>query len=218
MIKVIVVYDNKDPVLGTYFEGCKKYLLSALEYQREFVNNKPHTISSLHCNKNYIGSLISSYESNPFIFVAYSHGNEKALRCGGNSYVEKNVNTHKFKNSLFYAMACSTGKELGEDLIKKKCLAFIGYKNEISGFLGDSKKNISINCDNVGIITFLSNDITIFEAFEKMKKYYTQQIDRLYEFKDMLFAGDLVENRESLVFFGEKNLKKGFFSTKRSKP
>jgi len=57
-------------------------------------------------------------------------------------------------------------------------------------------------------MAFLLEDITISEACTKMKNYYTQEIDRLTNFKDMLFAGHLVEARDSLVCLGNGNLKK----------
>lgn len=208
MINIIVAYDNEDVKLGTYFENCKNQLLSILEEHHALVNNKPHEVSTRHCNNVYIDLLLPKYNAYPFIFIAYSHGNEKALCCRDNNYVEKDANTHNFTNSLFYTTACSVGKELGEHLISKGCLAFIGYKNSINVYRQDIKNRISMNCDNAGIITFLLDDITIFEAYERMKNFYTQQIDKLYEVKDMLFAADLVETLDALVFFGNRDLRK----------
>jgi len=203
MINLIVACDNKDAKLGKYFQDSKKYLLPFLRKQY-----KLHRISSVNCNKGYINLSMLKYKPNPFVFIAYSHGNEKALRCRSNSYVEKGVNTHNFAKSLFYTTACLTGKELGNDLIKNGCWAFIGYDSETIAFLEDSKKKISINCDNVGIMVFLTEDITIFDAFNKMKNYYTQQIDKALEFEDILFVANLVKMREALVFFGNKKLRK----------
>jgi hypothetical protein len=195
MIKIMIAYDDKDLELGTYFEDCKKQLVSILGEQNDLLKYKLNEISSDCCNSVYINSLMPQHMSNPFIFIAYSHGNEKALCCGNNCYIEKNVNTQ--------------GKELGEDLINKGCLAFIGYKTETIAFLEGSMKEISIKCDNAGIMEYLSNDITIFEAFEKMKNCYTQQIDRvLNDEKFTVFAAALVEARDSLVFFGKSDLKK----------
>jgi hypothetical protein len=208
MINFIIAYDNNDAALGTYFEDCKNQLLGVLREQNGLVNDKVREISGNQCNNAHIDMLISQYQLNPFIFIAYSHGNEKALCCGNNYYVEKDVNAHYFVNSLFYTTACSVGKELGAHLIKNGCLAFVGYKNEIHAYKQNDKKEISKNCDNAGIIAFLSDDITISEAYMKMKNYYTQQIDRLNDVRDMLFAGDLVKARESLICLGNKDLKK----------
>jgi hypothetical protein len=205
MINVIIAYDNRDANLGTYFEDCKNQILPILKRS----NTELHEISSIKCNNAYIDFTIPKYNSKPFIFIAYSHGNESALCCNGNCYVEKDSNTHYFVNSLFYTTACSTGKRLGEDLINKGCLAFIGYGSNINVYYNqDVRKKTLMNCDNAGIVAFLSDDITIFEAYKKMKSYYSYHIDKLHETKDMLFAAELVEARDALVFLGKRDLKK----------
>jgi len=209
MINIIIVSDDADSKLGIYFKNCKQHLLSAFMKQNEYNMSE---IPSGHCNNNYIDSLLIKNTPNPFIFIAYSHGNEKALRCGENNYVEKDINTHMFLNSLFYTTACSAGKELGDDLIEQGCSVFIGYKKEKIIFLDEVRREISILCDNTGIIEFLSNDITIYEAFKKMEDIYTQQIDKLIEAYDMVFAAHLVDAREALVFLGKQDLKKGDLS------
>jgi hypothetical protein len=208
MINFIVAYDNIDIELGTYFEDCKNQLLGLLTEQNGLVNGDVCEISGKQCNNVHIDITIPTYNVSPFIFIAYSHGNEKALCCGNNRYIEKDINAHYFVNSLFYTTACSVGKELGAHLVKNGCLAFVGYKSDINAYKQIDKKDISMNCDNAGIMAFLSEDITISEACEKMKTYYTQQIDRLENVKDMLFAGNLVEARNALICLGNKNLRK----------
>jgi hypothetical protein len=207
MINFIVAYDNQDVNLGTYFEDCKNQLLDVAQGSG-LINGTVREILTNHCNDVAFGMIMPTYRPNPFVFVAYSHGNEKALCCQNNNYIEKDVNAHYFENSLFYTTACSVGKELGLHLIDKGCLAFVGYKSEIYVYKQDEKKQISRNCDNAGIIAFLSENITILEAYTKMKNYYTQEIDRLTNLKDMLFAGELVVARDSLIYFGNGNLKK----------
>jgi len=207
MISFIVAYDNQDINLGIYFEECKNQLLGVLTEHSEIVD-RVHEIAGNLCNNAYIDMTIPLHNSNPFVFIAYSHGNEKALCCGNNRYVEKDINTHHFTNCLFYTTACSVGKELGKHLIEQGCLAFVGYERIINVYQQDDKKEISRNCDNAGIIAFLSENITIFEAYTKMKSYYTQQIDRLHNIRDILFTADLVEARDALVCLGDKSLKK----------
>lgn len=205
MINFIIAYDNNDANLGAYFEECKNHLLSVLT---EELVNEIREICGNQCNDAYIDMIIPQYNSKPFIFVAYSHGNEKALCCGVGRYVEKDVNAHHFANSLFYTTACSVGKELSAHLIENGCLAFIGYDESVSAYKLTEKKEVSKNCDNIGIIEFLSDDITIWEAYMRMKNYYTQQIDKFQKIEDVMFAGDLVEARDALVCLGDKNLKK----------
>ncbi|GHT17014.1 hypothetical protein AGMMS4956_20290 [Bacteroidia bacterium] len=208
MINFVVAYDNIDTKLGMYFEECKNQLLGLLEEHNELVNGNVCEIAGRQCNNAYIDIMIPKYNTNPFVFIAYSHGNEKALCCNANFYVDKNVNARHFVNSLFYTTACSAGKELGSYLVDSGCLAFVGYKNDINVYIKTDKKDISKNCDNAGIVAFLSENITILEACKKMKTYYTQQIDKLENMKDMIFAGELVEARDALICLGNENLKK----------
>jgi hypothetical protein len=208
MINFVVAYDDRDVNLGTYFEDCKNQLLEVLGELNEFVEGKVREMPGQQCNNAAIDLVMPQYQPKPFIFTAYSHGNENALCCKNNNYIEKDNNAHHFANSLFYTTACSAGKELGPHLIDMKCLAFVGYESEICTYMQDDRKDISKKCDNAGIIAFLSENITISEAYIKMKTYYTQQIDRLNGVKDILFAGDLVEARDALVCLGNKDLKK----------
>jgi hypothetical protein len=208
MINFIIAYDNQDANLGQYFGDCKNQLLEVLREQDGLVNGEVYEIFGNKCNNAYIDMLIPQYQPNPFIFVAYSHGNERALCCGNNNYVEKDVNAHHFVNSLFYTTACSVGKELGAHLVENGCLAFVGYDDTVSAYRLTEKKDISEKCDNAGIIEFLSADITIWEAYMRMRNYYTLQINKFENLEDMIFAGDLVEARDALVCLGDKNLKK----------
>jgi len=208
MIRFIIAYDNLDSELGDYFEGCKNQLSGLLAENSALVNGEIYEMAGKQCNNAHIDIIIPRYNEHPFVFIAYSHGNETALCCGTERYVEKNINAHHFKNSLFYTTACSVGKELGYHLIANGCVAFVGYKSDIHAFIQNEKKEISKNCDNAGIMAFLSDDITISEACGRMKNYYTQQIDKLYNVDDVLFAGNLVEARDALICLGNQNLRK----------
>ncbi len=211
MINFIVAYDDRDIELGSYFDNCKNQLLGLLDELNGFLDGKICEIPSSQCNSVYIDIKIPSYNPNPFIFIAYSHGSETALHSGGNRYVEKYSNSQHFINSFFYTTACSVGKDLGHHLIELGCLAFIGYDRPINAYKQSERQEISKKCDNAGIMAFLSEDINIFESYQKMKNYYTQQIDKLEDVKDMMFAMDLIQARESLVCLGNRDLKKENF-------
>jgi hypothetical protein len=208
MINFIVACDNNDIELGAYFTDCKEQLFGVLEEQKGLINGSIHEMSGNLCNSIYIDLKIPTYHPDPFVFIAYSHGNEIALCCRGNCYIEKNINAQHFRNSLFYTSACSVGKDLGPHLIEQGCLSFIGYESEINAYKKNERKDISKKCDNAGIIAFLSGDLTIYDSYKRMKNYYTQQIDKLEDIKDIMFAMDLIHARESLVCLGNENLKK----------
>lgn len=202
MVSINIAYDNQALELGAYFEASKNDLVDFLAANHN--DYSIHEIHSARCNEVYIEVRIGAINSQRYLFIAYSHGAEDCLISGGNSYVAVNKNTNLFTNSLFYTTACSAGHKLGEDLINNGCEAFIGYNRVVTVF-SDEKQNVSIECDNCGIKMFILGR-TIGDAFSLMKAYYTQQIDRLNQFGDILSASYLVANREALVFFGNPNL------------
>lgn len=165
-------------------------------------------IPSSQCNVAYIDMVIPIISVNPFIFIAYTHGIKDGLRCNGGSFVSVG-NCQHFINSLFYSTACLIGKKLGPELINRGCKAFVGFKEESEVFQNVSYRRTFMECDNFAIKMFISSGASIGESFDAMKNYYTTKIDRLMEFgEDPLFIGALTANRESLVFLGDRALKK----------
>lgn len=207
MINVAIAFDDKDENLGNYFLNCKDDISGFFNDQKHLLKETPIFFPSEKCDQTNIDVEIAKINVAPFIFIAYSHGNENSLRCNGNSYVKKGINTNNFSKSLFYTNSCLSGKHLGKELVDNGCFAFIGYVEEIEAPLDKGYEAISINCDNSGIKTFLSDDIPISKAFTRMRNYYTKNIDK-YRDIDPFFAAMLVKNRESLVFHGNNELKK----------
>lgn len=78
----------------------------------------------------FFNQSFEKYQSQKFIAVSYSHGNEFILAGHNNAdYIIYGESTHLFKDSIFYTDACYSGKYIGQDMIKTHgCLGFIGYK------------------------------------------------------------------------------------------
>lgn len=206
MINIILISDDRDDLLGDYFLSCKSDITDFFDAHRNILDNLLIVVPSERCNQALIDFEVAKYNHSPFVFIAYSHGNERTLKCNGNSIVQAGLNTRGFLNSLFLTNSCLTGKILGEDLVVNGCTSFVGYNEEIFGFLSEQYKTVSINCENACIKSFFSENISISMAFERMKNYYSTQIDK-YEALDPLFASMLVKSRESLVILGNKELK-----------
>lgn len=209
MIRIISASDEKDAKLGSYFENSQTDIKLFLEGQSLLDGYIP--MPSRLCNPAYVELVISKYSDKPFIFVAYTHGNEKALISQKKEFVSVQ-NSCSFKNSLFYSTACLVGKELAPSLIENDCKAFVGFTEESIVYESEYRKSVSINCENSIIEEFLCGDATLREAYNSMISYYNQQIDKFTEVNDMLFASNLVSNREALVLLGDENLKKEDFS------
>ena len=210
MIRVIASIDEKDPHLGLFFDECGQRLRSLLDNSNLLQGH--FQINSQICNSAYIEIALSKKLKNrPFIFIAYTHGNEKALICQGNQYVNSE-NAYVFNGSLMYSMACLTGKTLGELLIESGCRTFIGYKESSWVFLQEDYKEITMNCEFSGLTCFFNNDLTIKECFDKMKSYYEYQINQLTSCADVLAISNLVANKEALVLLGDPNVKASDFN------
>lgn len=91
------------------------------------------------------------------------------------------------------------------------CKAFVGFNEETSVIFENlSYRQTFIECDNFALKMFMMmSDVSIGHAFNAMKNYYTNRIDRAMEFgEDIVFTSFLRENRDALICLGNKNLKK----------
>lgn len=202
MISVNIAYDNKDFVLGDFFQRCKQDLIDYLEA----TNGGDYTVDEINtgrCNEVYIQHRISSLNTNNFLFVAYSHGDADCLTAGGAAYIHLDSNAHLFSNSLFYAVACSVGARLGQHLIDSGCHVFIGYKDTF--YFLNRQLELAVNCANIGIKMFLLGK-NVGEAFRLVENFYDREIDKLMAFNDIMAAGFLTRNRNALVLIGNNDL------------
>jgi len=209
MINFFIACDERVADLGVYFEDCKNDIVGYLSEQSTLVKEVIREIKSLQCNEAYIEQIVKPFNPKPFVFIAYSHGVDNALRCNNASYVMTEGNTTTFQNSLFYSNACLIGRVLGQNLIDSGCFTFVGFTQEVLAFKFYNYKKTSIDCDNSGLKYFFSMpDVTIGQSVEAMKNYYTSQIDKLNNFKDIIFAASLTAAREALIVKGNAELKK----------
>jgi hypothetical protein len=207
MVNIVIAFDNHNAVLGQYFEDCQKDFVDLLDEQNHLVKSCSK-VPSPQCNVAYIDIAIPRINSNPFIFVAYTHGVDDGLKCNGVPFVSVS-NCRHFVNSLFYSTACLIGIKLAPELIDNGCKAFIGFKEESEVFQNASYRQTFIECDNYALKMFMTSDTTVGKAFDSMKNYYTNKIDHLIELgEDPLFIAVLTANRESLVCLGDRNLRK----------
>jgi len=203
MFKFLITYDNKDKSLGGYLNECFNDLsdhLKYLKYQQAAVS-----LSSGDCTREMIKTHTEGYGTNKFMFTAYTHGTQNSLTVSKKPFVDFD-NAINFRNSFFYTCACLTAVELGPELQRQGCLAYIGYKDKVEVLLKYS--DIFRKCKNSGIKYFLETGKKLEEAVMYMKKVYDEEVQKLAEGTDGAFiaAACLHKNRRSLEFLGDGEL------------
>jgi hypothetical protein len=192
MANTIIVVDEADSKLGDFFQVC----IEDLTIFFNNINIKTTLLNSVKLNDLSVQLITGSFET--FVFGAYSHGNKNCLVKSNNPYVSTTINNTCFNNSFFYTFSCSSGYELGSNLIENGCLCFIGYNKIIS--IWSTYIQPFVICANHGLKLFYSG-LNTFEILSEMKNQYNIEIDELYP-KDFMIASILRENRDALVKHG----------------
>lgn len=203
MINIVVAYDDNDPELGDYFELCYNDLYENLSILQGLAIN---SIRGLDCNEDGVLERIQSFEEENFGFVGLSHGNDRQLLTENDVYVDVENLSH-FCNSLFYSTACSTGIELGKELIKNNCQCYVGFKEDTYATYEDFY-DIYIECENYCLKDFFSSQNTIKESFNNMLNHFDKHILDLESKDEILVAMELIGNKDSFVLYGNEDLKR----------
>jgi len=192
MADTIIVIDELDNALGSFFQSCQNQLY-------DFFDSAGISATLLNSNKlNDLSVQMITAPFNKFIFGAYSHGGKNCLVKSNIPYVSTTVNNSSFNNSFFYTFSCSCGFELGEHLTQNGCLCFIGYNQVVS--IWSTYVHPFVNCANYGLIRFYNGDSS-YSIIKQMKDKYNEEIDAIYS-TDYIIASILRENRDALVLHG----------------
>lgn len=200
MINTLLVCDNNDSVLGDFFGKCKvetEQLIasSGLEIQKiDISGNTAFDVA--------VPMAANSINSNPFLFVSYTHGSEdELLKSGTVSFLSTNSDGNVLKNSIAYCYACEAGKNFGKEICENGTLCFIGYKDIVAVQKFFGAEDAFIECAVCGIKVLLAGNTT-GEAFTAIKEKHTEYIDDFYS-RDMLTAMIFMQNRDALVMHGD---------------
>lgn len=194
MIHLLIIKDNEDAGRGEYFEESQMHLSLQLA-NHSSINHI--ILSTTDCEQNTIDFHIRAYNSNPFIFVAYTHGGADAIYIGGQAYIDIN-NAYLFGETLFYACSCLAAKELGPRLREMGCKVFMGYNDTISSLNPDTE-SFYYTCENEFIKLFLTTESTIGDCLKGMYTKYDEYKDYLKENYSSLEASILEGNQNSFT-------------------
>lgn len=193
MANTIIVVDQADQQLGDFFQLC----INDLNIFFNGTHIQPIILNS--GNLNDLSVKLTTQPLNTFVFSAYSHGRKNCLLNSNTPYVSTTVNNTCFQRSFFYTFSCSSGDELGDNLVKNGCLCFIGYNRVIS--IWSTYLNPFVVCANHGLKLFY-NGINTSQILTEMKNQYNMEIDSVYP-KNYLISSILRENRDALILHGE---------------
>ncbi len=196
MIKIILAYDKDNHTLGEYFDYCASDI-------SQYFNDGQHGIVKITgriLNSAYMDLELLKYEKIPFLFIAYSHGTKHSL-ISDEEYLSNNSNLLPFQDSFFYTFSCSSGIELGINLVDKGARVFIGYKSDV--YIITTYQQIFAECANEGMKHFLKGE-NVRDSFSKMKEKHNEEIDNTYS-KNFLVASTIRQNRDSLILKGEQS-------------
>lgn len=192
MVNTIIAFDDQDAILGDFFNDCKTDMDDFFESKNLIYK----VLKSIHLNDLSIS--VSTQNLSPFIFGAYSHGEEDYLISLQGQYISTTLNHTCFKDSFFYTCSCSTGKTLGQKLIDEGCLSFIGYKTKFT--VWDFNRDPFIDCANLGLKLFFLG-LSTNDIIQKMKERYNHYIDNYRN--DIFGAVMLMSNKKALTLLGE---------------
>lgn len=196
-----IACDNLDNTLGAYFEECAE---ESEQYLKEYIQADPIIIKGVQLNQVNIDIRLENRGIECFIFAAYSHGVEDALKANSLPYIKSGENTHLFSKGLIYSNACLAAQDLGFDLIDNGAFAYVGYNEEIPVLEDSAAKRICKIADNYALILFLRG-ISIGEAVERAKNFLSQKILQSDEIKNQIKA-ELIEIRDAMEIVGNKEL------------
>ena len=205
MVNSLIVFDENEEKLGYFFKLCREDLdtfFNDLVFEIDIVSNGVFSI--------IIKAKTDNLKQEPFIFSAFTHGdNDSLLQDAHHPYITITDDLSSFDNSFIYAYACKSGDILGQEFINFGSKCFIGYNRTIS--IWNTWMKPFVNTATYGLKLFY-NGSTVNDVYNKIKELYNEEIDKLYK-NDFVIASILMENRDALVIYGDKNLDINNFKT-----
>lgn len=180
--------DTVDTEMGDFNLNCYYKLL-------QYFQTKNHAFTEIlgeDISDQKIESSISSFDENPFLFIAYSHGEYDKLTINADSYISRE-NAYFFNRSVIYTVSCLAAKELGQYLMDCGAISFWGYEEPF--YFTKINEGIFADCANYGILHYLeTEDVKV--AYKKAKQYYTNCAEKIDNF---LLQSQLLANRNAMV-------------------
>ena len=168
-------------------------------------------------NRNTILSLINKQK--PLLIIFNGHGSPEII-CGHKKeiIIDSKENPEILKNSIVYALSCSSAAILGPKAVERGAICFVGYENDFA--LGkDPDSEASPRYDKVAklfiepsniLVSLLLEGNSIKKSIEKAKEKMLENVWYLHTTKDfpaaIYYAPFLFGNYSSLVSHGDEDI------------
>ena len=208
---MIVIRTNHDLQTSYLYESTKEII--------KFAENKNFKVNILEENEITEQNIRKRIKTRkPSIIFFNGHGSTKELYDNNEEIFISMKSADVFKDTITFARACDSLKELGKEAVKKGCYSFIGYKNKF--FIAryhdttckpkdDPVAKPILECSN-NIVKDLIKNKTVNEAINNSHELTADYILKLI-FSQELWAPAtlqaLIYNDKSLDYEGDKNAK-----------
>lgn len=201
MINTVLIYDDQDDSLGSFFTLCaNKFLQLHYAVYNQSVNSEHKTES---CEKIAIETVLSMYNDSKFLFIGFLHGNEEGeAMLVSNEKIISARNAYFFTNAFCYTFSCYCGKNLARKLMENGACVFWGYTDKAYSMV-DYEEDFAESAIS-GLKHFFGGK-TVEMAFHSAIQEYTHKIDALYQ-TDFFAASRLLHNRDAMVVLGDEKL------------
>lgn len=200
-MNLLITKDEENDTLGFFFEKCSDIVSAIFENSSNI-----KLLSSQKLKNDIIFSMtVSDPAFVPFNFFAFTHGNEDGLIVNNQNYVGCNWNAEYWTDAnLVYNYSCLSALQFGKYAIKQGANCFVGHNKAIKVQTLPKYENYFIEPLKKFMLA-LSENKNVRESVNQAKIQYTDEIDSLY-MTDMFTASVLLENRDSLVCYGNAEI------------
>lgn len=178
--KILITNPAHDDITRYLFEYSRP-IISLAENKGHIV----HEITFQGVNKKNVEKFIT--KQNPKLIIFHGHGATDKI-CGFEKkeiLIEININDHMLKNKIIHSITCSSASELGDSVIKKGGLAYIGFKDEFwcpynPIHVSNPEMDIMAKC-NIEPVMQLSRSLvknnTVKEAYNRSQETFRKWLD-----------------------------------------
>lgn len=184
---IYIACDNEDAKLGRFFQSCfdeirETAVANGFEYK---------SFLTAELTKDVINQHTS--EADEYVFSAFSHGNDNALLCGKENYVEAGDNVKNFYSSVFYTFACETANGIGKEFSEAYVLGYFGYNKP--AWVVFAQEDLFVECATKGLVSYIEGK-TLRQCAEDMIAAYDNGLKKARV--NPVYAM-LLKNKQSLV-------------------